>query len=226
MKCLSRGKETRDNIVLMSRFRNTPTQLMWSFKKSVHPLPLCCPCFSKHNLLLRKDEAAKTPSKSYQAGGPGWSFIAEYDADELADDSDNERKIEKAEKAAERKAAMARKKQGHSVQQSASYGREIPSNRLLQGRRVLDVVPTESPAVSPGRKVCPATGAGTCFFCGEFGHFRRNCPKGGASAAAKQYPFECDIYNDCDLYDLLPVGHHIFEGQAPDVGLSTPVCGW
>ena len=156
----------------------------------------------------------------------GWSFVAEYDADELADDSDDERKIEKAEKAAERKAAMARKKQGHSVQQSASYGREIPSNRLLQGRRVLDVVPTESPAVSPGRKVCPATGAGTCFFCGEFGHFRRNCPKGGASAAAKQYPFECDIYNDCDLYDLLPVGHHIFEGQAPDVGLSTPVCGW
>ena len=154
----------------------------------------------------------------------GWSFVAEYDADELADDSDDERKIEKAEKAAERKAAMAKKKGGRSVQQSASYGREAPSNRFLQGRRVPDVVPAQqSPAVFPGRQMRPVTGAGACFFCGEFGHFRRNCPKGGAAAVAKQYPFECDIYNDCDLYDLLPVGHHVIEGQDPDAGLSTPV---
>jgi len=44
--------------------------------------------------------------------------VAEYDADELADDSDDEKKIEKAEKAAERKAAMtARKKRSRSAQQ-------------------------------------------------------------------------------------------------------------
>ena len=34
----------------------------------------------------------------------GWSVVTEYDADELAEDSDDEKKIEKAEKAAERKA--------------------------------------------------------------------------------------------------------------------------
>ena len=77
-----------------------------------------------------------------------WSFVAEYDADELADDSsDDERKIEKAAKATERKAALVKKKRGHSVQQSASYGRETPSNCLLQGRRVPDVVPAQSLAV-------------------------------------------------------------------------------
>jgi len=58
---------------------------------------------------------------------------------------------------------------------------------------------------------------GACF-CGEFGHFRWNYPKapGGATAAAKQYPFECDIYNDCDVYDLLPVGSQECEAQVPD----------
>ena len=35
----------------------------------------------------------------------GWAVVEEYDADALADNSDDERKIEKAEKAAERKLA-------------------------------------------------------------------------------------------------------------------------
>ena len=50
----------------------------------------------------------------------GWSLIAEYDADELADDSDDEKKIEKAEKAAERKAAI--QKIALSLQQPAMRG--------------------------------------------------------------------------------------------------------
>ena len=54
---------------------------------------------------------------------------------------------------------------------------------------------------------------------------RRNCPKapGGAAAASKQYPFECEIHSDCDLYDLLPVGNPDFEGQGPDAGLNGPI---
>lgn len=36
----------------------------------------------------------------------GWGVVAEYTADELADDSEGEKRIEKAEKAAERKAGL------------------------------------------------------------------------------------------------------------------------
>ena len=56
-------------------------------------------------------------------------MVSEYDADELADDSDDENKIEKAEKAAERKAAIAKKKRGRSAQQSTGFGREAPLNQ-------------------------------------------------------------------------------------------------
>ena len=114
----------------------------------------------------------------------GWSLVAEYDTNDLADDSDDERK---AEKAAERKAAIAKKKRGRSAQQSTGFGREAPSNRFPQGsRRMPEVVPVQAtPVVLPGRQARSVSGA--CFYCGEFGHFRRNCPKapGGAAAASK-----------------------------------------
>ena len=40
----------------------------------------------------------------------GWGVVAEYTAVELAEDSDDEKRLEKAEKAAERKAAKRSKK--------------------------------------------------------------------------------------------------------------------
>ena len=39
----------------------------------------------------------------------GWAVVNEYTADELAENSDDEKRMEKAEKAAERKAARKRK---------------------------------------------------------------------------------------------------------------------
>ena len=73
--------------------------------------------------------------------------------------------------------------------------------------------------VLPGRQARPVSGA--CFYCGSLA-IRRNCPKapGGAAAASKQCPFECEIR---DLYDLLPVGNPDFEGQGPDAGLNGPI---
>ena len=80
------------------------------------------------------------------------------------------------------------------------------------------MVPVQAtPVVLPGRQARPVSGA--CFYCGEFGH---QAP-GGVAAASKQYPFECEIHSDCDLYDLLPVGNPDFEGQGPDAGLNGPI---
>ena len=39
----------------------------------------------------------------------GWAVVEEYTADELAADSDNEKRLDKAERSAERKAAQAKK---------------------------------------------------------------------------------------------------------------------
>jgi len=126
----------------------------------------------------------------------GWSLVAEYDADKIADDSDDERKIRKA---AERKASMTKKKRSRSVQQSASLGHEVPFNRYHQSRRESEIVPVPVQSTPlPGRVVRQVSVAGAFFYCGEFGHFRRNCPKvpGGAAAASKQYPLVCDTYSD------------------------------
>ena len=42
----------------------------------------------------------------------GWGVVVEYTADELADDSGDEKRLEKAERAAEHKAVKRRKKRG------------------------------------------------------------------------------------------------------------------
>ncbi|XP_065883338.1 uncharacterized protein [Dysidea avara] len=148
----------------------------------------------------------------------GWSLVAEYDADELADDSDDEKKIEKAEKAAERKAAIAKKKRGRSAQQSTGFGREAPLN--VGYRKWFRYRPhlLFFLVVKRAQFQAPVSIAGSLAT-------RRNCPKapGGAAAASKQYPFECEIHSDCDLYDLLPVGNPDFEGQGPDAGLNGPI---
>ena len=88
------------------------------------------------------------------------------------------------------------------------------------------------PNPATGRPACAAQGA--CFFCGEYGHFRRNCPKAaGASAQPKLYPLICDTpyvcssVTDTEVYDLVPVGN---EGVIPHVDtepdfLMEDVCG-
>ena len=64
----------------------------------------------------------------------GWAVVSEYETDALADDSDDERKIEKAEKAAERKMAAARKKKASPKLPAAKFqkldGPPPPSSRL------------------------------------------------------------------------------------------------
>ena len=59
------------------------------------------------SFLARRQKLIKLADRSES----GWAVVEEYDADVLADDSDDEKKIEKAEKAAERKLAKRRKVQ-------------------------------------------------------------------------------------------------------------------
>ena len=76
--------------------------------------------------------------------------MAEYDTDKLADDSDDEKKIEKAEKAAERKAAMtARKKRSRSAQQQQPGNFVGHETHLLQNPQTGRQMATDCVSWSP-----------------------------------------------------------------------------
>ena len=58
----------------------------------------------------------------------GWGVVQEYTADELAEDSGDEKRLEKAERAAELKAAKRCKKKANSAQSSRSRSLSVVNN--------------------------------------------------------------------------------------------------
>ena len=95
----------------------------------------------------------------------GWSLVEQYEEDALADDSDDEKRIEKAERAAERKVQAKRRKE------AAEERKGVPSGREAVQREVPRPRPEERPYKPP--MFVP----GICFQCGGMGHLRRDCPK-------------------------------------------------
>ncbi len=117
----------------------------------------------------------------------GWGVVAEYTADELAADSDDEKRIEKAEKATERKAAKRKRKWAEPPAKTGS----------TRGRfsAVQPALPLSSPAAYAAKH--PATApvlpraVGPCFACGEVAHLRSYCPRLPSTATTetrKWYP--------------------------------------
>ena len=84
----------------------------------------------------------------------GWAVVAEYEADELANNSEDERKIARAEREAEKKVVKRR--------------RLLPGGGSLSRSQGLKASTTASVMPRP---------VGPCFGCGEMGHLRRYCPK-------------------------------------------------
>ena len=89
----------------------------------------------------------------------GWAVVAEYETHELALDSDDEKKISRAEKEAERKWLKKRKRQADEGTRGGSAAPHIASDA--------------------GRSAPLRTGP--CYGCGEWGHLRRSCPNSGRS---------------------------------------------
>ena len=123
----------------------------------------------------------------------GWAVVDEYVDDELADDSEDEKRMERAERMAERKLAKRRKAatqetRGTKRRFQLQFGRqeEVPPPRASQ--------PLPSPIVRAPFQ--PASGSGMpsfggasggCFLCRQFGHIKRDCPK-KALGTSSQYP--------------------------------------
>ena len=104
----------------------------------------------------------------------GWGVVTEYTADELADDSDDEKHLEKAEKAAERKAVLQKRK---CPQPTAAKHPPLPLWLQPQyGVGYHSPLPQQQlgPSTSVGiRSPAPPLlqrAMGPCFACGEMGH--------------------------------------------------------
>ena len=113
----------------------------------------------KHILL-----ADKSPS--------GWATVAEYKRNELAENSDDEKKMYKAE-------ARAKAQLKQAKQKSSSM------NPRSNSRRPRHLITSEPSSSIQGQKPIPTIGAqyratnikpGNCFQCGKQGHWRAQCP--------------------------------------------------
>ena len=117
----------------------------------------------------------------------GWDAVNEYEKDELAEDDDDVKRLEKAEKAAEQKAFKKRR----AVARGGGRGRSRRPNAppVAQHISPLSIGAVLPPVMAQGLQ--PRGVAyrlpkipGPCFHCLKMGHLKANCPE-----LAKPYPF-------------------------------------
>ena len=110
-------------------------------------------------------------------------MVDEYVDDDLADDSEDEKRMERAERMAKRKLAKRRKAAtqetgGTKRRFQLQFGRqeEVPPPRVTQPLPAPSVRAPFQPASGSGM---PSFGgaSGGCFLCGQFGHIKRDYPK-------------------------------------------------
>lgn len=130
----------------------------------------------------------------------GWGVVDEYTADDLAEESNDEKRIEKAERAAERKAGKCRKKRGAAPAKprggSSCFAMAVqPSVAGTPAAMPLYGQPRHHAPPPPARPVRP------CHFCGKMGHLLLYCPARAAAASRKWYPFQKECVLGVDVED-------------------------
>ena len=131
----------------------------------------------------------------------GWDIVNEYEADELAADSEDEKRITKAEKAAEKAAEKRLVKRRKTSLVSARSRFQFKAANVANTA----VIPTQSwPArssfsvgnIGPGATTSRAPKViGPCFGCGEFGHLKHACKSTATPTVGtpKLYPYDIDV---------------------------------
>ena len=118
----------------------------------------------------------------------GWGVVAEYMADELAEDSDDEKRLDKAEKAAERKAGKKKKKRVEPPSRAARSRPFVQSAAPFPPPAALTAAYQQRRPAAPVQLPFQPRAVGPCFACGEMGHVRAYCPKTAAAEPRKWYP--------------------------------------
>ena len=139
----------------------------------------------------------------------GWAVVHEYTADELAANSDDEKRMEKA---AERKAARKRK----AVPAGKSRAKRSTSTPFQPhpSPTAQFQLPLVKPHASVHHQSTPKL-PGPCYVCGQFGHLKSYCPKNQASGSKTTwYPLK--VHSGTGLV----CGRELVHSESDDVGGS------
>ena len=101
----------------------------------------------------------------------GWSTVEEYVEDALADDSEDEKRLFRAESRAKRRHKAGEDKRRKPIRKVPESKSSSISSRL--GPPVTSKAPPSMASIAPGVSAPPV---GPCFSCGKMGHLRRFCP--------------------------------------------------
>ncbi|KAL5463210.1 hypothetical protein EMCRGX_G032089 [Ephydatia muelleri] len=175
---------------------------------------------AKQSLKLGKDALSHRQKliKLADRSDFGWAVVNEYEADALAVDSDDEKRLDRAERAAERRANAKKrksedaervKKMEHEAQDRAKAAARWSGAGVVAGAGALG-----KPALPRG------SGPVVCYGCGEAGHFKRECPKKSVVA----YPLVVEHSGGiCGDTSALGVGGSAAPDQEAAHGLSPVV---
>ena len=119
----------------------------------------------------------------------GWATVQAYATDDLASGLDDEKRLEKAEKEAERQAAKKRKGASGNKRKASNWSdnpgpssrREAPAGMMQPGKPSTGPVPQRPRVIGP------------CYRCAGWGHLAANCPKNKA-----QYPLSQSVVGLAD----------------------------
>ena len=114
----------------------------------------------------------------------GWAIVEAYDSDELAENSEDDKRLFRAEKAAKKKCSKHRRRFPRKDESLQKLARNQSAEMTPQS---MSVVATKQAGSSGGQTSQVSRLIGPCFRCAVWGHLQKNCPK------MAKYPF----YNEC-----------------------------
>ena len=120
----------------------------------------------------------------------GWATVEEYEDDELADNSDDEKKLFKAEARAGRKLrqklAKGKGKKGYFKKPVANFWNKWQPAGVNFNHPSVSNVGVDTQRHVPGANIVSpqlqgagqssSSQLGPCFLCGNMGHFKKSCP--------------------------------------------------
>ena len=104
--------------------------------------------------------------------------MSEYEEDELADGSDDEKRLYKAELRAGRKIKVMKSKFNQDYEKPQHWKpRWQPNLSQLAVGTTDALIPSVPQQPAAGTKPRPPMSLGPCFKCGRYGHLSRSCPE-------------------------------------------------